>query len=81
MKKHYWIVLISIFTIAVMINCIAWNSTEFCDFYVAEIFPVWLNTYGRLTSLFSFSVGEFMIVLGIALLGIAVILGDRKSVV
>lgn len=80
MKKHYWIVLISIFTIAVMINCIAWNSTEFCDFYVAEIFPVWLNTYGRLTSLFSFSVGEFMIVLGIALLGIAVILGFITTV-
>lgn len=73
MRKRYWCILISIFTIAAVINGIAWNSTPFCDFYVANIFPVWLNTYGRLTSLFSFSVGEIMILLGLALLGTAFI--------
>lgn len=75
MRKRYWMVLICIFAVAIVINCIAWNSTAFCDYYVAEIFPIWLNTYGRLTSCFPFSVGEIMIVVGIVLLAVAAVLG------
>ena len=75
MRKRYWMVLICIFAVAIVINWIAWNSTAFCDSYVAEIFPIWLNTYGRLTSCFPFSVGEIMIVVGIVLLAVAAVLG------
>lgn len=46
-----------------------------CDFYAAHIFPVWINTYARLSGLFPFSLGEFMIVLGILLVLLAVISG------
>ena len=56
------------------LNIAAWNSTAFCDAYIAHVFPVWVNLYGRLTGLFPFSVGEWMIVAGVVLLIAAVIL-------
>lgn len=52
----------------------AWNSAAFCDWYIANIFPVWVNTYGRLTGLFPFSVGEFLIAAGLLLVVMAVLL-------
>lgn len=60
--------------LTVLLNLIAWNSTEFCDTYIAYIFPVWVNTYGRLTGLVPFSVGEIMLVLGAVLLAAALLL-------
>lgn len=42
-----------------LLNAVAWNSNAFCDFYIRYIFPIWVNTYGRLTGVFKFSVGEF----------------------
>lgn len=74
MRKRYWAVPGFIMAVVVLINFIAWNSTEFCDFYVAQIFPIWVNMYGRLTSLFPFSVGEIMLVLGVLLLAAGFIL-------
>ncbi len=56
------------------LNIAAWNSTAFCDAYIAHVFPVWVNLYGRLTGLFPFSVGEWMIVAGVVLLIAAVVL-------
>ena len=75
MKKSLKYFLLSAFGLAVLINVLAWNSTAFCDYYVSQIFPVWLNTYGKWTSNFPFSVGEIMIVLAVALLCIFVMLG------
>lgn len=75
MKKSLKYFLLSAFGLAVLINVLAWNSTAFCDYYVSQIFPVWLNTYGKWTSKFPFSVGEIMIVSAVALLGIFVMLG------
>lgn len=49
----------------VLLNVIAWNSTTFCDTYIKYIFPIWVNTYGRFTGLFPFSVGEILLVLGV----------------
>lgn len=49
------------------LNIIAWNSTGFCDWYIATIFPIWVNTWGRVTGLFPFSVGEWMILAGLTL--------------
>lgn len=57
--------------VTVVLNIVAWNSTAFCDAYIAYIFPIWVNTYGRITGLFPFSVGEWMIVIGIALVVVA----------
>ncbi|MBQ9142923.1 MAG: DUF3810 domain-containing protein [Lachnospiraceae bacterium] len=49
----------------VLLNVIAWNSTTFCDAYIKYIFPLWVNTYGRITGIFPFSVGEILLVLGV----------------
>lgn len=60
--------------LTVLFGVIAWNSTVFCDFYVKNVFPIWLNTLGRISNLFPFSIGECMIVTGIILLLIALVL-------
>ena len=73
MRKGLRYFLLSALLLAVFINVLAWNSSTFCDFYVSNIFPVWLNTYGKWTSRFPFSVGEIMIVLAVALLMVFVV--------
>lgn len=60
---------------AVLLNVAAWNSSAFSDWYIANIFPIWVTTYGRITGLFPFSVGEWMLGAGLALVGLAVVLG------
>ena len=37
----------------------------FADFYQRHIFPVWNATFGRVTGLFKFSMGELLIILGL----------------
>lgn len=74
-----WYVGIVIFIIA--LNILAWNSTAFCDWYIANIFPIWLNTYGRITGLFPFSVGEWLLVAGVVLVALAVLLAVVWSVI
>ncbi len=59
-KKSTWI-LSGLFILCIILNVTAWISTTFCDWYRAYIFPVWTNTYGRLTSIFPFSFGEILI--------------------
>lgn len=68
--KVYFIII----GIVVLLNVIAWSSETFCDWYIHYVFPVWVNTYGRLTGLFPFSVGEWLIVAGVFLVIAAVIL-------
>lgn len=68
--KIYFIII----GIVVLLNVIAWSSETFCDWYIHYVFPVWVNTYGRLTWLFPFSVGEWLIVAGVFLVIAAVIL-------
>ena len=58
--KIYFIII----GIVVLLNVIAWSSETFCDWYIRYVFPVWVNTSGRLTGLFPFSVGEWLIVAG-----------------
>lgn len=50
---------------AAALELIAVGSTSFSDWYRANIFPVWVNTYGRLTSLLPFSLGEIMIMVAV----------------
>ena len=51
----------------IMLNYLAWRSREICDWYIDHIFPVWLNTYARLTSALSISVGEIMLILAVGI--------------
>lgn len=67
LKKSTW-VLIGLGFLTVLLNVLAWVSNGFCDFYVEKIFPIWLNTYSRLMSIFPFSVGEILIIFGLILL-------------
>lgn len=57
----------------VLLNLTAWNSKAFCDWYIARIFPIWVNTYGRFSGMFPFSLGEILLMLGILLVAVAVI--------
>ena len=59
----------------ILLNVLAWNSKAFCDAYIAYIFPIWVNTYGRITGIFPFSVGEWLIVAAVLLVAMAVVLG------
>lgn len=67
----FWIIT----AVIILLNIAAWNSTAFCDWYIANIFPVWVNTYGRITGLFPFSVGEWLILAGLLLAAAAVVIG------
>lgn len=66
----FWIIAAFI----LLLHVIAWNSSAFCDWYIAYVFPIWVNTYGRLTGLFPFSVGELLILAGLALAASALFL-------
>lgn len=61
--------------IIVLLNIAAWVSSSFCDWYIAHVFPIWVNTLGRITGIFPFSVGEWMILLGLVLVAAAAVLG------
>lgn len=66
---------VSIVAVLLLFQVIAWNSRSFSDAYIAYIFPIWVNTYGRLTGIFPFSVGEWMIVAGLLVVLVAILLG------
>ncbi|MBE5876938.1 MAG: DUF3810 domain-containing protein [Lachnospiraceae bacterium] len=53
--------------VVIIWNVIAWFSPAYCDWHIKYILPIWLNTYGRLTSLVSFSVGEIMLLLAVVI--------------
>lgn len=83
-KRKLWIPMILIL-FSVGLNILARLSKGFSDFYVNHIFPLWVKTYGRLTGLFSFSVGEWMLYLAVCLLvllllGGIIYLAGRKRI-
>ena len=51
----------------IILNIASWKSIPFSDWYIKHIFPIWLNTYARLTSMVPISVGEIMLVLAVAI--------------
>lgn len=73
-KKKWLAVYAAIGAVVILLNIIAWTSTAFCDAYIAYIFPIWVNTYGRLTGLVPFSVGELLLGLGVGLMAVALVL-------
>ena len=72
--KATTIIYIILATLVVVLNIVAWNSTTFCDAYIKYIFPIWVNTYGRITGIFPFSVGEILLVLGVCSVVITILL-------
>ena len=48
-----------------LLNVLAWYCTPFCDFYQRWVFPIWVHTYGRVTSLLPFSFGELLIAVAV----------------
>ena len=68
----YWKIIITLGGIALVLNLLALSST-FCDFYLDNMFWLSATTYGRITGLFPFSLGEWLIVAGILLVVVVLI--------
>ena len=62
--KHniFWIALL---LLSVLLNLFSWIIPGFAETYVLRVFPLWTNLLGHFSSLFPFSIGEFMIIAGI----------------
>lgn len=73
-EKLSFRIYITILIVTVLLNGLAWSSTAFCDMYIAYVFPVWVNTYGRIMGIFPFSVGEWLLAAGMLLVLIAMAL-------
>lgn len=67
--------------IAVLLNVIARINPQFAQYYVNHIFPLWVESYGRVTGLFSFSVGEMMLYLGVVLIAVWILWGILEGIV
>ena len=75
-KKHKkWIITYLVLAAVVLfLNILAWQSNAFCDVYIKYVFPIWVNTYGRLTGMMPFSVGEILLLLAVIAIVLWVIL-------
>ena len=78
MRKKIWAALL---LLTAAVNVIAWNSQAFCDWHVKHLFPLSVNLYGRLMSVFPFSVGEGMIVLAVLFTAAAIVMGFMRILV
>ena len=67
-KKGFWIVTILFWIVIVSLNGAALLIPGFSDWYTDHIMPLWVNSYGRLTGLAGFSVGEILIVAALILI-------------
>lgn len=79
-KKINKRIFLTILAVIFLLNVAAWCSMAFCDWYIANVFPVWVNTYGRFTGIFPFSVGEWLLAAGVVLTVLALILGALWAV-
>lgn len=59
---------------AVLLNIAGWLSNAFCNWYVTYVFPLWVETYGRITGMLSFSIGEWMLYLAVLAVALFVVL-------
>lgn len=74
MKKRRVYVYLVILVGTILLNVAAWNSKAFADWYMMNIMPIWVNTYGWFMGLFPFSVGEFMLIAGVVIVLVALLL-------
>ena len=73
LHKIKWILRLDMLILIIVLNAFSWLSPAFTDFYVAKVFPLWVASYGRFSELFSFSLGEGMILLLLLLLCLVVL--------
>ena len=59
-RRGYWLCVIIVAAVTVFLNVLSILCTPFSDWYLKYIYPVFLNTIGRFTNLFPFSVGEWL---------------------
>ena len=59
--------------LAILLNIAARCSRTFADCYVNYVFPLWVETYGRITGIFPFSVGEKLLYLAVILVFLLVL--------
>lgn len=76
-KEHKKSVIIyaCIVAVTVLLNVIAWNSNAFCDWYIKYIFPIWVNTYGRVSGWVPFSIGEILLLVAVIAILLWALLG------
>ncbi|MFT3952627.1 MAG: DUF3810 domain-containing protein [Oscillospiraceae bacterium] len=71
-KKAVWVPATLILLCGAVL-LLAWNCKRFAGLYREYIFPLWLNSFGRLTSLLPFSLGEILLAIFVILIVITVI--------
>lgn len=68
--------IIFIFVIFIVgLNILAWCLPAFCDWYTRYVTPLWYNSLGRLTNIFTFSVGEVLLIVFALLILTALVMG------
>ena len=72
-NKKYWC-FVGVYALVILALNLAFRFSMVCDWYTDHIFGIWQNTYGVLTGIFPFSVGEVLITLAIGILLFAVLL-------
>ena len=65
MRKKHVSIFLMIFIFTVVLNALSWVVPGFSDIYALRVFPIITGSFGRLTSIFPFSVGEIMIIAGL----------------
>ena len=78
MKRKSTIVISVLLAASALLNLAAWVLPGFSDWYAEKVFPLVTAPLGRLTSLLSFSIGEWMLlaaVLWLAVLAAAAVIG------
>lgn len=66
---------IGLWLVIALLHLLSWCSEGFCDAYVTYVFPLWVNTYGRFSGLFPFSLGEWLIMAGVLVLSLTFMVG------
>ena len=79
-KAKIWMIPITLLIIAIALNLLGRYSTDFCNWYTKTVFPIWSETYSRLTGLVAFSVGEWLLYIGVLLVLVLMVWGIAEAV-
>ncbi len=66
-KYGKWIIPAILIVVAVLLNMAGWMSNPLCNWYAEHIFPRWVATYGRVTGMIPFSIGELLLYLAVGM--------------
>ena len=66
-------IMFALWIFLILVNILSRFLTSAVDFYIAWIFPAISDFWGSVSGLFSFSVGEFMIVAGVTLVILGIV--------